>query len=299
MHIRPFVATVMLSCICLPTVSSAQQDFSDVQIEVTHVAGPIHMLKGAGGNIGVSVGEDGILMIDDQFAPLADKIRAAIGKIGKGKITFLLNTHWHGDHVGGNTEFGREATIIAHTNVLDRLSTPQDLFGKTKDPLPKHALPVITFDESLSVHFNGEKIDVIHFPHGHTDGDSVIFFTTSNVVHMGDHMFMGMFPFVDLDHGGNVEGLIKNIAAILARIPKDAKVIPGHGPLSTVKDLETYRRMLVETVAPVRQAMAAGKSLGEIQEAGVPDQWKSWGNGFIKTDKWLETIHKSLTKNRK
>lgn len=296
MHKRPFAAALMLGCLWLPAICAAQQDFSDVKIEAIHVAGPIHMLKGAGGNIGVSVGPDGILMVDDQFAPLADRIRAAIGKLGEGKIAFVLNTHWHGDHVGGNTEFGREATIIAQTNVYGRLSTRQELFGQTKDPLPKHALPVITFDESLSVHFNGEEIEVIHFPTGHTDGDSAVFFKKSNVVHMGDLMFMGMFPFVDLDHGGDVEGLIRDVAAIIARLPKDAKVIPGHGPLSSVADLKTYHRMLGDCVAAVQKAMSAGQSLEQILKAGAPEEWESWGSGFIKTDKWLETIHKSLTK---
>jgi len=282
----------------MPGLTIAQQDFSKVQIKTTHVAGHVYMLEGRGGNIGVSVGPDGVLIVDDEFAPLAEKIRAAIDKIGKGKLKFVLNTHHHGDHTGGNIAFGPEAPIIAQSNVRKRLATEQNTLGRTTPPSPKEALPVITFDESLTVHFNDEDIRVIHFPHSHTDGDSVIFFTKSNVVHMGDLFFMGMFPFVDLDAGGDVEGLIGSVEKVIAELKDGVKIVPGHGPLSSVEDLKTYHRMLVETTAVVRKAMAAGKSLAEIQAQGVPDEWKSWGTGFIKTDRWIETIYKSLNKKR-
>ncbi|MCH7993678.1 MAG: MBL fold metallo-hydrolase [Planctomycetes bacterium] len=277
------------------SVAAAQRDYSGVKIETTHVAGPIYMLEGSGGNIGVSAGEDGILIVDDQFAPLADKIRAALAKINKGDLQFVLNTHWHGDHVGGNVEFGREAAIVAHTNVRRRLSTVQKLFGETKDPLPKHALPVITFDDSLSIHFNGEEIHVLHFPHGHTDGDSVVFFNKSNVVHMGDHHFAGMFPFVDLDHGGDVVGMARNVKTVIDRLPPDVKIIPGHGPLSTLDDLKAYHRMLTGTTAFVRKRMDEGKTVEQITTEGLPREWDAWGKGFIKPDKWIDTIYKSLT----
>ena len=277
------------------SVAAAQRDYSGVKIETTHVAGPIYMLEGSGGNIGVSAGEDGILIVDDQFAPLAAKIRAALTKINKGDLQFVLNTHWHGDHVGGNVEFGREAAIVAHTNVRRRLSTVQKLFGETKDPLPKHALPVITFDDSLSIHFNGEEIHVLHFPHGHTDGDSVVFFNKSNVVHMGDHHFAGMFPFVDLDHGGDVVGMARNVKTVIDRLPPDVKIIPGHGPLSTLDDLKTYHRMLTGTTAFVRKRMDEGKTVEQIATEGLPREWDAWGKGFITPDKWIDTIYKSLT----
>jgi len=275
-------------------IAVAQEGMEDVQIKATHVAGKIYMLEGRGGNIGVSAGTDGVLIVDDQFAPLADKIRAALRKINPGKLEFVLNTHYHGDHIGGNVEFGPEAHIIAHTNVRKRLSTPQQLFGRTLEPQPAEALPVITFDKSLSLHFNGEEIRVIHFPHGHTDGDSIIFFTQSNVVHMGDHMFNGMFPFVDLDHGGDVKGMADNVQAVIEQVPGDVKVIPGHGPLADRDDLKTFHAMLVGTTSHVQTQRAAGKSLVEIKAAGVPAKWESWGNGFIKTDRWLETIYNSL-----
>ena len=275
---------------------TAQTDFSKVEIKVTKVAGNVYMLEGAGGNIGVSVGDDGILIVDDQFAPLADKIKAALKNLGEGKMKFILNTHWHGDHTGGNAPLGRDAPIIAHDNVRKRLSTEQrsEFFKTTTPASPKEALPVITFDQSLSVHFNGEEIRVIHFPHGHTDGDSVIFFTKSNVVHMGDDFFAGRFPFVDLESGGSVQGLTKNIGEIIPKLPEGAKLIPGHGPLSTIADLKAYHRMLTDTTEVVRKGIAAKKTLDQIKKEGLPAEWKSWGEGFIKTDQWIELVYRSL-----
>jgi cyclase len=277
--------------------ASAQTDFSKVEVKATKVAGNVYMLQGAGGNIGVSVGNDGLLIVDDQFAPLADKIRAALKGLADKKLQFILNTHWHGDHTGGNVAFGPEATIIAHDNVRKRLATEQKstVFNSTTPPSPKEALPVITFDQTLTVHFNGEEIRAIHYPKGHTDGDSVIFFTTSNVVHLGDDFFAGRFPFVDLESGGTVEGLTKNIGEIIAKIPAGAKLIPGHGPISTVNDLKSYHGMLQQTTEIVRGKISAGKTLDQIKSEGLPAEWAPWGTGFIKTDRWVETIYKSLT----
>jgi len=286
----------LLAAITLAGPAQAQRDFSDVTIKATKVAGSVYMLEGSGGNIGVCAGPDGILVVDDQFAPLADKILAAIKDIDPGPIKFVLNTHWHGDHTGGNVVFGPLAPIIAHTNVRERLTTPQHLNERTIDPLPAKGLPVITFDNSIALHFNGEDIDVIHFPHGHTDGDSVVFFKKSNVVHMGDLMFSGMFPFVDLDHGGDIVGLTVNVAAIIERLPADVKLIPGHGPISTLDDLKAFHAMLEKTTNFVRKRIKAGKTLESLKEAGLPEKWKPWGTGFIKTDRWIETIYKSLTR---
>ena len=289
---------LLLTCLFVfAAAAQAQTDFSKVQMKATKVAGNVYMLEGAGGNIGVSVGDDGLLIVDDQFAPLADKIRATLKGLADKKLKFILNTHWHGDHTGGNVAFGPEATIIAHDNVRKRLSTEQrlEVFKQTVPASPKEALPVITFDQSLSVHFNGEDIRAIHFPHGHTDGDSVIFFSASNVVHLGDDFFAGRFPFVDLDSGGSVEGLLKNIGELVNKIPPTAKLIPGHGPISTLDDLKSYHRMLQQTTEIVRGKIAAGKTLDQIKSEGLPAEWKPWGEGFIKTDVWIETIYKSLT----
>jgi len=275
----------------------AQQDFSKVEIKSTKVNGNVYMLQGSGGNIGVSVGADGILIVDDQYAPLADKIKAALKQLGEGKLKFILNTHWHGDHTGSNAAFGPEAPIIAHTNVRKRLAEGMNIQGRTVAPAAREALPVITFDDKVSVHFNGEEIRVLHFPHSHTDGDAIIFFSSSNVVHMGDVFFNGNFPFVDIDSGGDVDGYIKTVGEVLAKLPAGAKIIPGHGPLATADDLNKFHTMLMTTTKIVRDKMKAGKTLDQIKAEGLPEKWDSWGQGFIKTPAWIETVHKSLSKS--
>ena len=293
-------ATVVAGCaalmLAIPVSTPAQRDFSTIEIKTTKVAGNVYMLEGvggfAGGNIGVSAGPDGILIVDDQFAPLADKIREALKGIGNHKLRFVLNTHWHGDHTGSNPVFGPEATIIAQSNVRRRLENGGVVLGNKIDPVTKEALPVITFDESLSIHLNGEEIRTLHVPNGHTDGDSVIFFTGSNVVHMGDQFFNGAFPFVDLDSGGSVDGYVKNVATVLEKLPADAKVIPGHGPLATIDDLKKYHRMLVETTGFVMKRMHEGKTAEQIKAEGLPAEWKSYGAGFIKEAIWIDTIVK-------
>jgi len=286
------VATLVLAFLSLsaPSAEAQDRDFSKVEIKVTPVAGKIFMLQGSGGNIGVSVGADGILIVDDQYAPLSDKIHAALKGLSDGKLKFILNTHWHGDHTGGNEKFGAEAPIFAQTNVRKRMAVDQTVFGEKVPASPVSALPVVTFDDSLAIHFNGEEIQAIHFPSGHTDGDSVIFFTGSNVVHMGDDFFNGMFPFVDVGSGGSVEGLIRNVGKVLDRLPADVKVIPGHGPLSDKEGLAKFHRMLVETSRIVHEQLAAGKTLEQIKAAGFPAEWKSWGEGFIKPELWIDTI---------
>ncbi len=269
--------------------TAAQRDFSEVEIKTTHVSENVYMIEGKGGNIGVSAGADGVLLVDDQFAPLAEKIRAALKKLGEGKLKFVLNTHFHGDHVGGNPEFGREASIIAHANVRKRLAG-------SDSPMVKEGLPVITFDEALSVHFNGEEIRAIHFPNGHTDTDSVIFFTRSHVVHMGDHFFNGRFPFVDLKRGGDVAGYAKNVGEVLKELPPDAKIIPGHGPLGTLDDLKAFHAMLGETTEFVKKRLEEGMSLEQIHDEGLPDKWDGWGEGFISEERWISTIVQSFDK---
>ena len=280
-------AIVAVVSVLLCIAAWAQMDFERIKIKTTHVAGNIYMLEGAGGNIGVSTGPDGILLVDDQFAPLAEKIRNALKELGEGPLKFLINTHFHGDHTGGNVVFGNEAHIISHTNVRKRLQIESS---------PQEALPVVTFDDSLSIHFNGEEIRVSHFPNSHTDGDSVIFFTGSNVVHLGDLFFSGRFPYVDLNNGGDVERLIKHIEKLLTALPPDVKLIPGHGPLSDIDDLKTYHQTLVATTDMIRDQIEAGKSLDEIKAAGLPKKWRSWGAGFISTGRWIEIVHRSLAK---
>lgn len=280
-----FVAAGMVA---LGALAGAQQDFSKVEIKATHVAGNIYMLQGAGGNIGVSAGPDGLLIVDDQFAPLAPKIEAALKELNPGKLKFVLNTHYHGDHTGGNAHFGRQANIIAHANVRKRLGGDN---ARNKD-----ALPIITFDDSLSVHFNGDEIKVLHVPPGHTDGDSIIYFTRANVVHFGDSFFSGRFPNIDLASGGSVRGFIRNVEDAIRKVPADAKLIPGHGPLSTLKELKELREMLVETSGVVERAMAAGKTLEQTKVSGLPAKWKDWEAPTLKTERWIEILYQGLSK---
>jgi glyoxylase-like metal-dependent hydrolase (beta-lactamase superfamily II) len=269
--------------------AAAQQDqLAGVEIKATKVAGNVWMLEGAGGNIGVSAGPDGLLVIDDQFEPLADKIRAALKGISPGKIAYVINTHHHGDHTGGNAVFGKEATILAQENVRRRLSVGEK-------PMAPAGLPVLTYADGISVWFNGEEIRIFHAPRGHTDGDSIVWFKTSNVVHMGDQLFHGMFPFIDVDSGGSVSGYTKNLADVLAKLPKDVRVIPGHGAVGTIADVEKAHAMLVETMAIVAKEKAAGVSLEDAKKAGLPDAWKSWATSFMPVERWVETLYRPET----
>jgi cyclase len=267
-------------------VFAAETDFDAVQITATPVAGKITMLQGNGGNIAVSLGDDGVLMVDDQFAPLSDKIKAAITKLGGSAPELLLNTHWHGDHSGGNENFADKATIIAHDNVRVRIADPAN-------ERVAAALPVITFANGLSIHFNGEEIKLIHLPHGHTDGDSAVWFTGSNVIHMGDEYVVGGFPFIDLNSGGSVEGLIDNHANILAQIPDNIRVIPGHGGLSTKAEMASWIEGVRTTAKIVTDQMVAGKTLAAIIEQGLPEQYASWGMGFINEAAYITAVYTS------
>lgn len=254
------------------------------ELTVTPVTGGIHMINGRGGNIGVCAGDDGLLLIDAKFANLAEPMRAALAGLGEGDPAFLLNTHYHPDHTGGNAVFGAVTAILAHHKVRARLMAGEDP--------PPEALPVLTFEEGVSLHFNGEEIEVVHFPAAHTDGDAVVFFTGSDAVHMGDIMFHGLFPFVDIDAGGSVDGVIAAVEAVLARIGPETRVIPGHGDLATPDDLRTYLRMIRQTRAAVEDGMDAGKTLEELQAAGVAQEWSGWSWGFISAERWIATLHR-------
>ncbi len=261
------------------------------------VAGSVYVLYGRGGNIGVSYGADGLMIIDTQFAEVADKIKAELAKLGTDKPKFVFNTHWHGDHTGGNEIFGKDSIILAHSNVRKRMLETTLFRGEKRTPSPKAALPVITYNEGVSLYFNGEEIRAEYFPNGHTDGDTVLFFTGSNAVHLGDDFFIGRFPFVDLESGGSVEGLMKNIGALLQIIPADAKIIPGHGQVGTIENLSDYNNMLLESTLIIRKGMKEGKTLAQLKTAGLPEKFKEAGSGFIKTDAWIETVYKSYSTN--
>jgi len=292
---KALFSLLLLSFLSLPAFGQGN-DYSKVEIKVTKVAGTVYMLEGAGGNIGASVGDDGIVIVDDEYLPLADKIEAALKGITDKPIKFILNTHWHGDHTGGNSHFGEKAPIIAQENVRKRMASGgKTRFGETK-PAPKVALPVVTFEDKVSVHLNGEDIRAIHFPGGHTDGDAVIFFTQSNVVHMGDDFFNGMFPFIDIDSGGSVQGMIAGGEKVLAEVPDTVKIIPGHGALGTKEDLRRFITMLKETSAAVEAGIKQGKTLDQLKSEKVLAKWDAYGKGFLNNDTFTEILFDSLTK---
>ncbi|HYM62251.1 MAG TPA: MBL fold metallo-hydrolase [Thermoanaerobaculia bacterium] len=290
------LAFVVVLFLCALSAFAQQRDFSKVEVKAQKVAGTVYMLTGSGGNIGVSVGEDGIVIVDDQFAPLAPKIKEALKGITDKPIKFVLNTHYHGDHTGGNEVFGREAPIIAQTNVRKRLASGSTALGNTTPPAPKAALPVVTFDDKVTVHLNGEDIRAIHYPNGHTDGDAVIFFTQSNVVHMGDDFFNGLYPFIDIDNGGSVKGMIAGVRKVLAAVPDDVKVIPGHGPLSDKAGLRAFVEMLEGTSAAVEKGIKEGQTVEQLKQAKVLANWDSWSSGFINLDGFVAALYRDLSR---
>jgi cyclase len=275
-------------------------DFSKVQIKVSKVAGNVYMLQGAGGNIGASVGDDGIVVVDDQYAPLADRIQAALKGITDKPVRFIINTHYHEDHTGGNEFFQKQAPIIAHDNVRKRLEeggaagNGGSVHFDAK-PQPKGALPIITFDHDVTVHLNGEDIRALHFPAGHTDGDSVIYFPKSNVVHMGDDFVTYGFPFIDVDSGGSIDGMISGVENAIAQLPADVKIIPGHGQVSNLDDVRAYVKMLKETRAAVQDALDKKMTLEQMKEKKVLDPWRKYSGDFVSEDVFLETLYNSLT----
>jgi len=276
--------------------ASAQRDFSKVEVKAVRVAGSVYMLTGAGGNIALSVGDDGIVVIDDQYAPLAPKIEAAMKGITDKPVRFIINTHYHGDHTGGNEYFGQKGTIVAHDNVRKRLEAGTTFAGVTTPPAPGIALPIVTFNDSLTVHLNGEDIKAVHYPHGHTDGDSVIWFSKSNVVHMGDDFWSGIFPRIDIENGGSVKGMIAAVEKVIANVPNDAKVIPGHGTLSDKAGLNQFLDMLKGAAAAVEKGIKKHKTVAQLKAEKVLAPWDAeWGQSFIKADNFIETLYKSLT----
>lgn len=256
------------------------------------VAGKVSMLVGQGGNIGVSSGSDGVLIVDDQFERLAPEIEAALttiaGSAEKGVPRFLLNTHHHGDHTGGNAHFGKRATVIAHENVRARLQEAE---------AASQALPVLTFGEGVTLHWNGEEIRLIHVQRAHTDGDSVVWFTGSNVIHLGDLYFQLGYPFVDVASGGSVTGLIEGLRSLLARLPEDVHVIPGHGAVTGLTGLREYLAMLETITQRVREALAEGESdAAALVDAGVTRDFdERWGHfDFVPPVRFVQSVLDSL-----
>ena len=294
---RTFAAAVLATAVA---ATAATPDLAAVEIRTTPLSERIYLLvtePPTAGNLAVSAGEDGIMLVDDTMMPITPQVKAAIAEIQQGGVDFVINTHFHFDHAGGNAAFGEESTIVAHSTVRERLKEGRE-WGSVfiEGERPAAALPVLTFDAGVTFHWNGERVDVIHFPDpSHTDGDAVIFFRDSNVVHTGDqYINRNGFPFIDRDVGGTAQGLRNNIARLLAIIDDDTTIVPGHGPLATKADLQWFHDVVAETIAYIEAEKHAGRTVEEIQAAGLPEEYEEVGEGFIPEEAWIQAVYTSL-----
>ncbi|WP_428632379.1 MBL fold metallo-hydrolase [Sphingopyxis sp.] len=287
-------AVLLASALLLAPIAATAQDFSKVEIKTEVVTPGIAVLFGAGGNIAVSHGADGTVLVDDQFAPLTPKLEAAVAALGATPVKWLINTHWHGDHSGGNENFGKAgAMIMAHDHVRERMAAGQPLRGDTVPPAAKEALPILTYHDGISLHLNGDTLRVMHAPHAHTDGDSILHWETANVFHMGDTFFNKVtLPFIDLESGGSAYGLLAAADKVLALANDKSVIIPGHGPLASKADLAAYRAMLAEVIAAVESAKAAGKTLEQVQAMKPAAKYEVKG-GFISGDAFVAAVFSS------
>ncbi len=278
---------------------STAQDFSKVQIQTIKVADGVYMLVGAGGNIGVSAGEDGILMIDTQFAEVIEKVKSAIAEISSGQIRFVLNTNWHYDHAYGNEPLGKSgALIIAHENTRMRMTSEQNYpdFDMKMPALPEVALPVLTFTDSLTLHFNGEEIQLIHIEKAHSDADILIYFKKANVIHTGDLYFTVLYPYIDVSHGGSIGGMIAAAERIIGMVNESTKIIPGHGPLSNLEELKTYRDMLVTIRDWIKKQIKEGKTLEEVLASKPTADFDKEKSSAIPTEMFVQIVYNDLVK---
>ncbi len=277
---------------CSESQAQSNDRFANVEIKAQPVADGIAVLYGRGGNIGVSYGPDGTVLIDDQFAPLTGKIQQAVADLGAEPVKFLINTHWHFDHTGGNENLGKAgALIMAHDNVRVRMIKGTDRFP----PATKEALPVVTNADGIKLHLNGDEVHVKHVSNAHTDGDSMVLWKNANVIHMGDLFFHKVtLPFIDRNSGGNARGLLKAIDKALTLADDDTKVIPGHGPMATKADLAAYRDMLATVIGAVETAQGEGKTLEQVQAMKPAAQWDTNPDAFISGDAFVEAVYKSL-----
>jgi cyclase len=293
---------LLWACTLALTVTSssalAQGDFENVEIKSTPVAEGVFMLTGAGGNLGLCVGDDGAFLIDDQYAPLTEKIVAAVATVTDKSVSFVFNTHYHGDHTGGNENFGEAGShLVSHTNVRRRLSTDQysTLLKSTAEAAPAGALPNITFTDSLTFHYNDQEIVAFHVPHAHTDGDGVLHFPRANVIHTGDVVFFGLYPYIDTSAGGSIDGMIAGVETIIALCDDQTRVIPGHGPLLGKGELIQHLDMLTRARAAVAAEMAKGGDLAAVQAAKPCAEWdESLGQAWLTSDQFVQSIFDSL-----
>lgn len=296
MFFKTSILTVLSVCIMFTVLPSQAQ--TDVKIDAIRVNDNIYMLTGQGGNIGLFLGEDGTFIVDDQYAPLTEKILAAIKSVGGDTPRFLINTHFHGDHTGGNENLGNVGTlIVSHDKVRERLVTGSYIkaFGMNSPPANKAALPVLTFSEDMHFHINGDSVHAVHVPSAHTDGDSIIFFKKANVVHAGDVFFNGFYPFIDAANGGSLRGTITAVDAMLAATDSKSKIIPGHGPLADKAQLQAYRDMLVIAYARLLKLKNDGVSVEDaIIQDPLSDLEAQWGNGIFSGEKWIRITYPAV-----
>jgi cyclase len=301
-RLRSFVFATLSLALAAPLVlkDCAAQNFDTIQVRTVPVAAGVYMLQGAGGNIGISAGPDGVFMIDDEYAPLTTKIVAAIGAISPAPIRFLINTHWHGDHTGGNENHGKAGVlIVAHENVRHRLSVDQFIaaFNRQEKAQPPVALPVVTFTDTVTFYLNGDSIVVFHVAPAHTDGDAIIYFRHANVIHAGDTYFNGRYPLVDLSSGGSINGMIEAADRMLATANADTKIIPGHGALSNRAELQVYRNMLATVRDRIRTSIAAGKTLEQVQASKPTAEFDAvWGRGTFTGERWVSILYEDLSR---
>ena len=295
--IRTALPLVALLAACGAT---AQQTPPETSIRVEKIAPGVAVLFGSGGNIGLSYGEDGNVLIDDQFAPLTPKILAAVATVDPDPIQFLINTHFHGDHTGGNENLaGKGAIIVAQDNVRTRMGQENMVLGGKVAPSPKGALPIVTFAQDMSVYRNGDRLHIFYAPHAHTDGDAIIHFEKANVVHMGDTFFNGLYPFVDLDSGGSIQGVIAAADRVIALANDQTRIIPGHGPVASKADLIAYRAYLADVSGKIAAAIKTGKTLDQVKAMKPSAAYDAkYGGQFIKPDAFVTEVYDSLAKRR-